>query len=547
MLTWSSVDLADYLAGEPKQYIVNPLEYFAARVRTLSPMLMAGDLTALSLALSSFLQDEDLPTEYVDHFLGKLHEYCLEEHMPAAANVFWLLNAMKSNPRVQAAVERWREEGLYARLEALAEQHHESLSSLLAADSGLRSTVRMKHSMYLPPGMAGGPAPIIIGRQEQDQRARASEKIERGLAAETNGDFAVARDFYESAAQLNPRDRDIAFAHAQIYLHLDNPERSAQMLGELCATVPRSARFQSALGSALAAAGQPEEALAALDRALDVEPDRTAAVANKATVLNQLGRQVEAAELLVDAFNGEPPFQPGPEMAAGLSLTMMKSMVVVMDSPDLELADRLAQHLCDLSPQDPLAWELRAQVAVRDSRPADALSHYSTTLDLDPKRASAARACLSLASAGEQRQAVVTVVRRYLAAVPQDGKIWNDLGYLLTQLGDTVGAVECYRQAAHHVPDDALHWTNLGGILLQARQSIESLREGVSYLDRALQLRPDHLPARFNRAAGLLLLGEFRRAEEEFAEILRQDPNFPQAADLLVVCRQARSGDAESD
>jgi len=544
MLNLATVDLAGFLAGEPKRYIVNPLEYFAARVRTLPPMQISGGLMAMSVTLSSFLRDEDLPSEYVDDFFATLHAYCVEEQVPAAVNVYWLLQSIESPP-VQKAIERWRKEGLYARLETLANRHHESVRSLLAADSGLRSMVRSKHSMYLPPGMASGPAPIIVGLQEQDRRSRASEQMDQGLAAERNGDFAAARDFYESAARLNPRDRDIALAHAQIYLHLDDPQRAAQMLGELCTVAPRSARFQSALGSALAAADRPEDALAALDRALELEPDRPTAVANKATVLNRLGRQVEAAQLLLGAYEGEPPFQPGPEMTAGLSLTMMKSIVAMIKSPDLELAARLAKHLCALTPHDPLAWQLRAEVAANGGHSADALSYYSRTLELDPKRASAARACLSLASAGEQREVVVTVVRRYLDAVPHDGNVWNDLGYLLTQLGDVAGAIECYRQATRHGPHDALHWMNLGGILLQARQGVESVREGVSYLDRALQLRPDHLPVRFNRAAGLFLLGDFRGAEEGFAEVLRQEPNFPQAADLLVACRQALGGDAE--
>ena len=43
--------------------------------------------------------------------------------------------------------------------------------------------------------------------------------------------------------------------------------------------------------------------------------------------------------------------------------------------------------------------------------------------------------------------------------------------------------------SAQHEPDDALHWMNLGGILLQVHQSDESMREGLSYLDRALQQR----------------------------------------------------------
>jgi tetratricopeptide (TPR) repeat protein len=399
--------------------------------------------------------------------------------------------------------------------------------------------------MYLPPGLANERAPIIIGRQEQGQIARAAEQMDRGLTAESNGDFVAARAFYESAFELNPRDREIAFARAQVYLRLDDPERSVELLGELCAKAPRSAKLQSALGSALASAGRPEEALAALDQALDLEPGIPKAVANKATVLNQLNRHAEAAELLLEAFDGKPPFEPGPELIAGLSLTMMKSIVAVTKSPDPELADQLATHLCRLNPRDPLAWEVRANAAARCGRPDDALSHYRTALDLDPKRASSARACLSLASAGAQREAVVAAVRGYLAAVPQDGHVWNDLGYLLAQLDDVAGAVECYRQAAHHEPDDALHWMNLGGILLQAHQSDESMREGLSYLDRALQLRPDHLPARFNRAGGLFLLGEFRGAGKELAAVLRADPDFPQAADLLAACRQALAGKAE--
>src|ERR1019366_9568213 len=277
--------------------------------------------------------------------------------------------------------------------------------------------------------------------------------------------------------------------------------------------------------------------------ALDLEPSRPVAVANKAMVLNKLNREADAAALLLEAFDREPPFVPTPELSQGVSQCMIKCILAAMKSNDLETGDRLAERLSYINPNNVMSWELRAVVAARRNRAADAVVYYTKVLDIDPTRASAVHSCLSLAPSSGITEKVVELARRYLAVGPDDGNLWNDLGYLFGTIDNLPEAIECYRKATLYVPEDALHLSNLGGALIQSRSSMSAISEGLEYLDRAVAMLPDHLPARFNRAAGLLILGRFRDAEEAFAELLQKDSNFPQAADLLAVCREAHAND----
>lgn len=541
-------NVTDFLAGKPKRYMVNPLDYFAARITTAPPIQLSDSVLLMTVKAKLFLEDKDLPTSYIETFLGALHEICLTETLPAALNAYIFLELIEdAHPLVQDTIANWKDEGLFSRLEEIAKKHHESVASLMSTNPQLAASIERKRGFYVPPSMAGGQMPVIIGRQEESRRAKAYQFMEQGTEAEKVGDFSTARDFYEKATQLLPRDRDIAFAYAQVFLRLDEPETSVPLLRKLCETAPRSAKFQSALGSALAAAGRPEEALDALDSALDLEPSRPVAVANKAMVLNKLNREADAAALLLEAFDREPPFVPTPELNQGVSQCMIKCILAAMKSNDLETGDRLAERLSYINPNNVMSWELRAVVAARRNRAADAVVYYTKVLDIDPTRASAVHSCLSLAPSSGITEKVVELARRYLAVGPDDGNLWNDLGYLFGTIDNLPEAIECYRKATLYVPEDALHWSNLGGALIQSRSSMSAISEGLEYLDRAVAMLPDHLPARFNRAAGLLILGRFRDAEEAFAELLQKDSNFPQAADLLAVCREAHANDPKDD
>lgn len=430
---------------------------------------------------------------------------------------------------------------MWGRLQELAENYFDEAKAIIAANNQLATTGKKSSGFYVPPSMIGGRFPVISGPQEQEARNEANALMNRGMQAEGKGDFRAARDCYAQSAKLLPRDHEIAFAHANIFLRLGEAEVSISLFRDLCITAPRSAKYQSAYGSALAKAGQNEEALKAFEEALQLEPGRPATVVNKVLVLQRLGRNADATGLIFESFEQDSPMKVSADLSPVACHALMVSIAGAVESSQFDTAENLFVILCEIDATNPMVWEQRADVAAKRACPHDALAYYEKALDIDPGRSSTIKKCISLRGSTGLNERVIQIAHEYLAIKPDDSYIWNDLGTIFGGLNRYEEAKNCFRMAVKHGGDDSLHWTNLGGVLLQTRETRQDVLDGLECLDRALGIDPDHLGAQFNRAAALLMLGDFKAAERAFLNILQDNPDFPQIADLLQICKQEQA------
>jgi tetratricopeptide (TPR) repeat protein len=83
-------------------------------------------------------------------------------------------------------------------------------------------------------------------------------------------------------------------------------ELAATVFETLALANPRHAYFHALHGAALQRASRPDEALAAYARALELDPDETGALVNRAELLLTAGRADEASEPLARALALDP-------------------------------------------------------------------------------------------------------------------------------------------------------------------------------------------------------------------------------------------------
>jgi tetratricopeptide (TPR) repeat protein len=104
-----------------------------------------------------------------------------------------------------------------------------------------------------------------------------------------------------------------------------------------------------------------------------------------------------------------------------------------------------------------------------------------------------------------QRHESLVVAKEVLRAAPQTRRSRRWLGKLLMALGQPESALLVSTLDCTSDVDDPVAHINHGTILT----ALNRLQEALLSYDRALQLRPDHAEARYNRAFTLLTLGRF--------------------------------------
>ncbi len=121
------------------------------------------------------------------------------------------------------------------------------------------------------------------------------EVPEAGLRAEMEGRWQDALEIYRDFLLRQPHRADLWVRVADIYARLGNTEQVVEALRRASAAAPGQPRISFQLSQALAMQDEPAQALAALDKALRLEPDNTEYLRSRAVLANWIGRPAQAA------------------------------------------------------------------------------------------------------------------------------------------------------------------------------------------------------------------------------------------------------------
>ena len=117
------------------------------------------------------------------------------------------------------------------------------------------------------------------------------------------------------------------------------------------------------------------------------------------------------------------------------------------------------------------------------------------------------------------------LIRRALAAEPDNAEAHHMLGIIAHQSGKLPEAIEHVRRAAALKPDAALYHANLGEMCRLAGRTEDAIAAG----GRAIALDPSHSGALSNVGIALFEQGKFEEALEHYDRAVAIDPAFVQA------------------
>jgi predicted TPR repeat methyltransferase len=282
-------------------------------------------------------------------------------------------------------------------------------------------------------------------------------------------------------------DIETQFQAAQAQQRAGQTIDAARGYHEVLAAAPTHFGALNFLGILFIQTGQPEQAIALLERAAAARPDAAEAYSNLGLALQRTGRLDKALE----AFERAVALKPG-------------------------LADA----------QFNLASAARAAGQLERAERA-----YRATLAHDPRFASAYIELGALLQGTRRLDEAAALYRQALTIRDDYAPILSNLALVLHQQGQLDEAIALAERAAAAELGSAPLATNLG-ILLQERGRLDDADRAFT---RALAAKPDYAPARSH--AGLLAheRGDTALAIEQFRKVLTIKPDDEDARYMLAV------------
>lgn len=228
------------------------------------------------------------------------------------------------------------------------------------------------------------------------------------------------------------------------------------------------------------------EALAAFERALQLQPNLHQAWYGQGQVLTTQGRYAAALQAFERALAIAPTFH--------LALRDRALVYALQESYEAAIAD--LDRVVQLAPEDYIAWYLRGNL-------------FSRRMGW--------------------HEAALGAYDRALSLAPNFALVWVERGRTLHALGDLQDAAYSLRQATMLDPNLDVAWFWQGQVLLTLGQA----EAGLGAAERAIALTPDNPDYWLLRAQALLALGRTAEARTDLQRVLERRPNHPEAQAVL--------------
>ncbi len=366
-----------------------------------------------------------------------------------------------------------------------------------------------------------------------------NEALEEGLSLVRAGKPDAARERLQAAIAQSPQ---CAAAHNALSHILSDQGRRDEALAAVLRAVeiePDAGPYLAHLGNLLREAGYLPQAETALRAALGFEPTETYYYIILAVLLRQLGRHDEACELLRRATELEPYSAPLLVQLADYQEAAGKADAAV---DALEAAARL-------EPENTTYPQRLALMLGRLNRLDEAVSAARTAVSQAPDTARNRIVLSDLLLRQGNQPAALTEARLAAMCEPANAEVHGHLGVVLRQIGDKAAAERTFLRAVELAPDNAHYRHELSVVYLQQsrpQDAVRAAREAVErqpgnphrhvHLAALLGLANDHAGAEAAQKEAVGLAPENATFRIGLSRILVQAGDLEQAE---AVMRQA--------
>ena len=439
----------------------------------------------------------------------------------------------------------------------------------LPLDFGLLAPLRRKYGDLLPKELIGSPPPDRVAACLEYSHLLVSLLRAAGFEAHTNGKTVpshaytianlrgqkykldavktvVARrnllkilgetDASWQAFFINPNEEILTFVptvEEKIRRMIKDPikrakiltvfQQSQQLTFEPTATGAGTDRESIALhynneGASLAEQGKIPEALDAVNKALEIDPNCAAAWNCKGATLQRQGKLTEALEAVNKALEIDPNF----------AAAWNGKGVVLLKRENLSEALGALDKALEINPNDAEAWSNKGAVLFAQGKRPEALEAWRNK-------------GVALAKQGKFIEAL-EAFNKVLEINPNYAEAWRGKGIVLAKQGKLTEALEAYNKALEINPNYADAWNNKGVVLAKQGKFPEALEA----FNKALEINPNYADAWNNKGGGLVAQGKLPEAFEAYNKALEINPNDAEAwsSKGVVLAKQGKFPEA---
>ena len=122
----------------------------------------------------------------------------------------------------------------------------------------------------------------------------------------------------------------------------------------------------------------------------------------------------------------------------------------------------------------------------------------------------------------EQERSKILELEKRVAANPDDGEAWNELGHLYLHDNQPKQGILAFKRVLDLNPNNAHAWTDLGIMYRQNKEPVEA----VAAFDKAIEIEPRSEEPRYRKAAVLMQdLNDPQGAIKAWEELLKVNPS----------------------
>jgi tetratricopeptide (TPR) repeat protein len=386
-------------------------------------------------------------------------------------------------------------------------------------------------------------------------------------------EWTAARQEFAMAIQLSP---ELAMAHLHLGLAMqaEGEPKAVDELIEAQRLAPDNPVIELELGKAFAAAGQDDQAIPLLQRALDGNPESPDAMYPLALALQRTNRVPEAIPLLRRVVASQPA-NAGALTNLGMALCQAQrakeavpvlQRAVVLTPKDVTAHQDLAAAYVQLSQFGDAVTELHTALSLA---PSSAQLHYNLGVALkmqddaagaipeleaaerlDPAAPEPAYLLGVLYMQAARYEEAARELKTSLTLRPANGDGWATLGSVYSKLDRLPEASAALHEAIRQLPDQPDPHLTLAAVLTKQSQPAEAASERRQAAE-LMRKNMNHQRAEVATNAGnsLLKSGDLAGADVQFRDALTYDANYAEAhlglAKLLDLQGKAAEAAAE--
>ena len=291
-------------------------------------------------------------------------------------------------------------------------------------------------------------------------------------------DFSAAEQALLSCLGAAPNQFDALHLLALVYANQDRWLEANESYEKALEINPLSISALSNWGACLNRLGENDQAIAALERAVILEPEMAALWFNAANILCDLGQFEKAGQHYEKALYLNPEyFQANNNYGKALFARGQFNEALTQYNKALELNPEFAE-----------AWSNKGNTLNELKRYADAITCYDKSLSLNPNYAEA----------------------------------WSNKGITLQELKRFDDALNAYNKALELNPEFAEAWSNKGNTL----NELKRYADAITCYDKSLSLNPNYIEGLSNKSAILSMLKLYPEVIIHYEKILGIDPNI---------------------